>query len=90
MHWVGEDDVIVDVPGFKDTDGVVLEIVNQFCLIKVLTNSDSFKIVFVASQDSFGDKLKASIENFVDMFSDVKFMRKSLGFAITKLDCHKK
>ena len=88
--WVSNDEVIIDVPGFYDTKGVILEIINQFCLQKVLAQCDEAKIIFVASQDSFGDKLKKSIQNFVDMFDNIDFMEKCLGLCVTKVDAHKK
>ena len=47
--WVSKDEVIIDVPGFYDTKGVILEIINQFCLQKVLAQCDEAKIIFVAS-----------------------------------------
>ena len=88
--WVSEDEVIIDVPGFFDTKGVILEIINQFCLQKVLAQCDEAKIIFVASQDSFGDKFKKSIQNWVDMFEKIEFMDKCLGLCVTKVDSHKK
>jgi hypothetical protein len=84
-------EVVIDLPGFKDTQGVILEIINQFCLIKVLTLCDEVKVIFVAGEDTIGEKLKLSIENFVDMFGDLSFMRgkNCLGLCITKVESHK-
>lgn len=83
---MNEDEVIFDVPGFKDTEGVLLEIVNQFCLIKIFDQCEQFKIVFVASENSIGDGLKNSTQNFVEMFEDIAFMDGCLGICITKVD----
>ena len=50
IYELGHEEVATDNPGFKDSKGLIQEILNQFSLIEILKMSKETRIVFVASE----------------------------------------
>ena len=48
------------------------------------------RIVFVTSQQAIGQKLCNSIQNFVEMFEDISFLKGCTSLCVTKVDPHLK
>jgi hypothetical protein len=86
-YEINAEEMIIDMQGFKDTEGVLLEIVNQFCLLRILNLCDELKIIFVSSISNLitGALLNQSILNLVNMFGDISFMKGCVGICFTKV-----
>ena len=52
--------------------------------------SKQTRVVFVTSQQAIGQSLCNSIQNFVEMFEDVSFLKGCLSICVTKVEPHLK
>lgn len=79
---------VIDTPGFKDTEGAVQEAVNAFCNFRILQKVEYLKFLFVSKwSDIIGNAslFVQNIQNFVDMYKDVKFLEKGFSMLITRV-----
>jgi hypothetical protein len=81
--------VYVDCPGFSDTRGEVLDIVNAYYMQKLFFSSTEFKIIFVAEESSFtgatrGKSFKDFLLRIENLFPDLEYCLPSIQLVITK------
>lgn len=55
-----------DLPGFKDTDGSVRNLVNAAFVRKILLDADTLRFVYVAGQDQFTADRGASVNGMIE------------------------
>jgi len=82
-----EKKVLCDSPGFEDTDGTEMEIVNTVSIKRAASRCRSIRPILLVSSKSQGDrneKLKAFVEILVRMIPDIKEHVKSFVYFFTK------
>ena len=86
--------ILIDCPGFEDTEGCIQEIIISFymdCLFKKLNNiPNKFKIMLVVQvsdlESQRGSGVLSNIIRLKKMFTNHEQLRKGICFVITKSD----